>query len=317
MNKYIIFGGTGSLGLVLVEKLLQRNPKDLIFVASRGEEKIVKFRQRFASYSNIKSYFCDIRDFDAVKHLIFDIKPDIIINCAALKNVPEGEEFPIEFLKTNTLGTYNVVKAVEDFGNKEIKVLSISTDKSCAPFTTYGMTKSLQERIHLRGKCGVYNAVRYGNVISSRGSVIPFFKEKLSRGEKLPITDERMTRFFISLESSVELIFDALEDSEGGKIFIPKIKSAKITDLAKVLLKYSSLPEDWVEIVGVRNGEKLHEGLISSDELFKTEDDGKNWVIHDMLSKKTFDDLQNPYSSSDCLMSRDELEQFLKKNKII
>lgn len=317
--KILCFGGTGSLGLVLVEKLLQRNSKDKIFVASRGEEKIVKFRQRFVDYNNIKSYFCDIRDFDAVKHLIFDIKPDVIINCAALKNVPEGEEFPVEFLKTNTLGTHNLVRAVEDFGNKQIKVLSVSTDKACAPLTAYGMTKSLQERIHLRGKCGIFNCVRYGNVLESRGSVIPFFKEKLSKGEKLPITDERMTRFFLSLEQSVELIFDALEDKEGGKVFVPKIKSAKIINLAQKMLASAGLSEDHFQIVGIRPGEKLHESLISEDEIFRTQNDGKNWVIHDILTNRSFTDLEYAYSSGDLWvrMNAWELKEFLKKNKII
>lgn len=317
MKKYLIFGGTGSLGLVLVDKLLQRNSKDEIFVASRGEEKIVKFREKFPNKTN--SFFCDVRDFEAVKRLIFEIKPDIIINCAALKNVPQGEEFPVEFLKTNTLGTHNLVRAVEDFGDKEIKVLSISTDKACSPLTAYGMTKSIQERIHLRGKCGIFNCVRYGNVLQSRGSVIPFFKEKLSKGERLPITDERMTRFFLSLEDSVGLIFDALQDTEGGKVFVPKIKSTRIVDLAKLMLESVGLPKDYIDIVGIRPGEKLHESLISDDEAFRTQNVGKNWVIHDMLTGRSFSDLKEAYSSGGVLvrMNDYELKEFLGKNKII
>ena len=320
MNKYLIYGGTGSLGLVLVEKLLRQNAflrqSVWIHVASRGEEKIVRFREKFPQ-SNIHSHFCDIRDYDAVKRLLFEVKPDVVINCAALKDVPEGEEFPVEFLKTNTLGTHNIVRAAEEYGNKELKVLSVSTDKACAPLTSYGMTKSLQERIHVRGKCGIFNVVRYGNVLQSRGSVIPFFKDKLSRGEKLPITDERMTRFFISLEDSVELIFDALNDSEGGKVFVPKIKSIKIIDLARAMLESVGLSKDFLRIVGIRPGEKLHESLISFDESFRTQNDEKNWVIHDMLSKRSFTDLHDVYSSYDVLMNEFELKEFLLKNKII
>ena len=323
MNKYLIYGGTGSLGLVLVEKLLSRSrflrQQYHIHVASRGEEKIVKFREKFGHLSNVHSSFCDIRDSDAVKRLLFEVQPDVVINCAALKDVPEGEEFPVEFLKTNTLGTHNIVRAAEEYGNKDLKVLSVSTDKACAPLTAYGMTKALQERIHLRGKCGIFNAVRYGNVLSSRGSVIPFFKDKLSRGEKLPITDERMTRFFLSLEDSVELIFDALNDLEGGKVFVPKIKSMRIIDLAKTMLESASLPKDHFSVVGIRPGEKLHESLISSDEAFRVENGGKNWVIHDTLSKRTFADLDGEYSSGGvCVRMNDyELKEFLLKNKII
>ncbi|MDO8659936.1 MAG: polysaccharide biosynthesis protein [Candidatus Parcubacteria bacterium] len=324
MNKYLIYGGTGSLGLVLVEKLLTRAAflrwQIQIHVVSRGEEKIVRFREKFGHLNNVHSSFCDIRDYDAVKRLLFEVQPDVVINCAALKDVPEGEEFPVEFLKTNTFGTHNIVRAAEEYGNKDLKVLSISTDKACAPLTAYGMTKSLQERIHLRGKCGIFNVVRYGNVLSSRGSVIPFFKDKLSRGEKLPITDERMTRFFISLEDSVELIFDALNDTEGGKIFVPKIKSMKIIDLAHAMLSAAGSTEDYLHIlyVGIRPGEKIHESLISADEAFRVENDGKNWVIHDMLSKRTLtNDLKDAYSSDNVLMNETELKEFLIKNKII
>lgn len=324
MNKYLIYGGTGSLGLVLVEKLLAKSgflrQQYQIHVASRGEEKIVKFREKFGHLSNVHSSFCDIRDYDAVKRLLFEVQPDVVINCAALKDVPEGEEFPVEFLKTNTLGTHNIVRAAEEYGNKDLKVLSVSTDKACAPLTAYGMTKSLQERIHVRGKCGIFNVVRYGNVLSSRGSVIPFFKEKLSQGKMLPITDERMTRFFISLEDSVELIFDALNDNEGGKVFVPKIKSMKIIDLAKAMLSavgFSDDPYLHLVFVGIRPGEKLHESLISFDESFRTQNDGKNWVIHDMLSGRSFTDLHDVYSSFDDLMGEFEIKDFLLKNKII
>lgn len=319
--KFLCVGGTGSLGLVLVEKLLAQarflRQQYQIHVASRGEEKIVKFREKFGYLSNVCSSFCDIRDADAIRRLLFEIQPDIVINCAALKDVPEGEEFPVEFLKTNALGTHNIVRAAEEYGNKELKVLFISTDKSCAPLTSYGMSKAIAERVHIRGKCSIFNCVRYGNVLLSRGSVIPFFKDKLSRGEQLPITDERMTRFFISLEDSVELIFDALNDSTGGKIFVPKIKSMKIIDLAQTMLVAVGLPKDHLRIVGIRNGEKIHESLISADEAFRVENNGKNWIIHDMLSKRSFTDLKGAYSSDSVLMNKTELKEFLLKNKII
>jgi len=318
--RYLIFGGTGSLAKVLIERIL-KDKKGFVFAFSRSEEKHVKIRQQFPE---IQTIIGDIRDYDSVLNAIIDICPTHIIQAAALKNVPECEEFPLEAIKTNLLGSQNIVKAVENYipyrtRMSDLKILSISTDKACKPVNAYGMTKALQEKIHLRGKRAIFNCVRYGNVLESRGSVIPFFKDKLEKGEKLPITDPNMTRFLMSLDQSVNLIFKALEDYEGGKIFIPKIGSAKIIDLAEVMLEHYKLPADHVEYVGIRPGEKINESLISEEEIYRTQELDDVFVVHDILKKVKYDDLEEEYSSGDprYLMSKHKLKAFLKKHGVI
>ena len=315
---YLIFGGTGSLGKVLVERIL-KDKKGFVFVFSRSEEKHVKIRQQFPQ---IRTIIGDVRDYDAVFKAIIDVDPTHIINAAALKNVPECEEFPLEAIKTNLLGSQNIVKAVENcIHYSDLKVLSISTDKACLPLNSYGMTKALQERIHLRGKRGIFNVCRYGNVLESRGSVIPFFKEKIEKNENLPVTHQDMTRFFMSLNQSVDLIFKALGDEEGGKVFIPKIKGARIIDLAEIMIEESKKNLS-IEIVGIRPGEKFDECLVSESECLRTEEVGDTLIIHDILKpyKKyecNFLKGYRDYSSNGPSMLKEELRTFLKTNGVI
>jgi FlaA1/EpsC-like NDP-sugar epimerase len=307
--KYLIFGGTGSLGKVLTKKLLSLNRSVVVF--SRDEAKHVVFRNLFPT---VKTIIGDVRDFQAVSRAIRDVAPDVVIFASAMKNVPEAEQFPMEAVKTNVLGTENVLEAVCNRVNqKPCYVLSISTDKATSPNTSYGFAKALQERVHLSYNAGeiICNAVRYGNVLESRGSVIPFYKERIKHNQTLPLTDESMTRFFMSLDQSVDLILDALDDKEGGKVFIPKVKSAYIKTLAEVMCDFYEIDYSKIELVGIRPGEKIHESLVSLEETFRAEDLGKNYIIHDVFTSKKFTDLTIQYSSDTCLMTKEELKTFL------
>lgn len=311
--KYLIFGGTGSLGKVLIKRLLRDNNQITVF--SRDEAKHVNIKKLYPDVYNIIG---DVRDYDSVFDAIKWVEPNVVINCSALKNVPEVEEFPFEAVKTNVLGTENICKASSRLGTH--KVLSISTDKACKPVNAYGMTKALQERIHLTHNSykQICNVARYGNVLSSRGSVIPFFKERLEMGKTLTVTHPEMTRFFMTLESSVDLIERALSHDRGGKTFIPKIKSAKILDLAYVMCDiYGKDPASTIQDVGIRPGEKLDEVLISEEEIYRTEDAGDVFIMNDVFSKVHFNSLTSEYSSKDHLMTQHELKYFLLSSGVL
>lgn len=327
-ERILIFGGTGSLGKELLQEFL-KDEGNVLAVFSRDEAKHVVIKQNFPK---VESIMGDIRDLQAVRSAIRKFKPTQIINASALKNIPECEFFPTEALKTNTLGAINVVQAVEEL-EKPVKCLFISTDKACHPANAYAMSKALAERIHLKGSPPhVFNVCRYGNVLNSRGSVIPFFMEKIKQNKKLPITDPRMTRFFMSMSDAVELIKFSLTDDHGGKIFIPEIRSVRIITLARVLLKYYFKGGDEnIEEVGIRPGEKLHETLISEQEWHYTHNCTSSGFDHPHLyitdSTKNYENLHHPFVSSDELsyssnsenriMDEDELLVFLKEKGVI
>lgn len=330
---YLIFGGTGSLGKTLIERLLQM--KKTVYVFSRDEAKHHRIKLQ---HPEVKTIIGDVRDYSAVLKAINDVSPKVIINAAAMKQVPICEEYPFEAVLTNTVGTQNIVKAVEEhcrgWHYAPVRVLSISTDKACKPVNSYGMTKALQERIHLRGnkpESHIHNCVRYGNVLESTGSVIPIFKALWEEAKKrgyhggscciegpyLPITDARMTRFLLSLNEAVDLIFTALEDEEGGKIFIPKVKSTTILNVAKAMMFVYGTAN--IKVTGIRPGEKIHEILISEEETLRTEDLGKVFVIHDINSNRQFTAVTEEYNSGSpqCLMNQQETYDFLKGHKVI
>jgi len=309
----LIFGGTGSLGTTLVQRFLEKGKIPIVF--SRDEAKQHKMDQTLEN-ELIGYVIGDVRDYESVERAIRQYNPDVIINAAAMKQVPACEHHPYQALQTNTIGTYNIVRAVEALGEVR-KVLSVSTDKACKPVNAYGMTKALQERIHLNGRGSIYNCVRYGNVLESTGSVIPIFKKRLAQGKMLKITDKRMTRFLLSLNQAVDLISRALDDNEGGKIFIPKVPATNILDLAKVMMKMSKAKSETVILSGIRPGEKIDEILVSEEELWRTEDLGDVFVVHNTTSSKTFEDLDKEYSSKSDLMDRERLEEFLEEHNVI
>jgi FlaA1/EpsC-like NDP-sugar epimerase len=322
-KRYLIFGGTGSLGKTLCRRITDGE----IYVFSRDEAKHHKLSLEFP---NVRSIIGDIRDYNAVLRAIRDVRPTVIINAAAMKQVPACEDFPYEAVQTNIGGTQNIVRAVEElypipeptgeqfmFHPEKLRVLSISTDKACKPVNSYGMTKALQERIHLNGKANaIFNCVRYGNVLESTGSVIPVFKKLIEEGKDLPITDVNMTRFLMSLDQAVDLIFKALQDISGRNVFLPYVRSAKITDLADVMIKKSGKSLKHY-VSGIRPGEKLHEVLISEEETHRTETQQNIYIIRNFSWVLSARHINCEYSSADHIMSFEELEKFLESHGVL
>ena len=274
----LITGGTGSFGKAFVKTVLERCPgiKRLV-IYSRDELKQFEMSQQFteAHYPALRYFIGDVRDADRLRRALEGI--DTVIHAAALKQVPTAEYNPFEFIKTNVLGAQNVVEACLDTGVK--RVVALSTDKAAAPINLYGATKLCSDKLftaanNIKGPRDLFfSVVRYGNVMGSRGSVIPFFLERRKTGV-LPITDPAMTRFNISLQEGVDMVLWTLENAKGGEIFVPKIPSYHITDVAKAIG-----PECEYPIVGIRPGEKIHEEMITSSDSFNTVDLGNYFAI--------------------------------------
>lgn len=278
-NKSILItGGTGSLGKELTRTILKNWPdvKRLV-IFSRDEQKQFQMDQEFpaAKYSAIRYFIGDVRDFERVKRALEGI--DYVIHAAAMKHVHIAEYNPDECVKTNIGGADNVIRACLE--TNVSKVVALSTDKACAPINLYGATKLTSDKLFIaangiRGKRDLkFSVVRYGNVMGSNGSVIPFFLNQKKNGV-LPITDENMTRFNITLKGGVDMVLNALETAWGGELFVPKIPSYKIMDVAKAVA-----PNCEHKVTGIRPGEKVHEEMITSSDSFTTYDLGKYYVI--------------------------------------
>lgn len=276
----LITGGTGSFGNHFTEYVLKHYKPKKIIIYSRDEFKQFNMANKFKSYEDIMRFFIgDIRDKERLLRALDDV--DYVIHAAALKQVPACEYNPIEAVRTNIDGAINVVNAVLDTPSVK-RVVALSTDKSVNPINLYGGTKLVSDKLFIAANAysGTKNVrfavVRYGNVAGSRGSVIPFFKQIIENGgKKLPITDYRMTRFWISLEQGVELVIKALEEASGGETFISKIPSFKITDLAQAMLPGCEMPE-----VGIREGEKLHEVMVTQEDSVATYEYEKHYIIY-------------------------------------
>ncbi|MGZ3690419.1 MAG: UDP-N-acetylglucosamine 4,6-dehydratase (inverting) [Pseudobdellovibrio sp.] len=277
-KKILITGGTGSFGKKFIEVVLKKYPdvKRLV-IYSRDELKQFELAQKFPNhkYPQLRFFIGDVRDRERLTRACEGI--DIIVHAAALKQVPTAEYNPMECIRTNVLGAENVVNAALD---SEVKmVVALSTDKAAAPINLYGATKLCSDKLfiaanNIRGNRDLkFSVVRYGNVLGSRGSVVPFFLDKKSTG-KLPITHERMTRFNITLEEGVDMVIYAIENSRGGELFVPKIPSYRILDIAKAVA-----PECETEIIGIRPGEKIHEEMITETDSLNTYDCGRYYVI--------------------------------------
>lgn len=273
-----ITGGTGSFGRKFTETILAKYPdiKRLV-IFSRDELKQFDMSNSFphSKYPSIRYFLGDVRDKDRLKRALNNI--DIVVHAAALKQVPAAEYNPMEFVKTNIMGAENLISAAIDCNVKA--VVALSTDKAAAPINLYGATKLCSDKLFVTannisgGHDIKFSVVRYGNVLGSRGSVVPFFLEKRKTGT-LPITHEEMTRFNISLDEGVEMVLHAIDNAIGGEIFIPKIASFKLVDLAEAVS-----PSSKVEIVGIRPGEKLHEEMITSSDSYMTVDLGRYFAI--------------------------------------
>ncbi len=280
----LITGGTGSFGKKMVQVVLsQYRPKSLT-IFSRDELKQFEMSQIFSplKYPCLKYVLGDVRDANRLARVFDHI--DYVIHAAALKQVPAAEANPEEYIKTNVLGAMNVIEAALD--NNVKKVIALSTDKAANPINLYGATKLCSDKLFVAAN--IYSArektkfavVRYGNVLGSRGSVIPFFKERAALGV-LPITDERMTRFWITLDQAVHFVINSLSASKGGEIFVPRIPSMKIVDLAKAIA-----PKCKLQFIGIRPGEKLHETLISEDEARNAVEFKQCYIIQPLLKQR-------------------------------
>jgi len=277
-SQILITGGTGSFGRYFVKHVLSNYPyiKRLV-VFSRDELKQWEMRQSFPEedYPQLRFFLCDVRDQDRLRRALEGI--DTVIHAAALKQVPAAEYNPIEFIKTNILGAENLVQACLDCDVR--RVVALSTDKAAAPINLYGATKLCSDKLfiaanNIKGSRNLsFSVVRYGNVMGSRGSVIPFFLGRASSGT-LPITDPSMTRFNISLSEGVDMVFWALQNAMGGELFVPKIPSYRITDLAEAIGPSCDKP-----VVGIRPGEKIHEEMITSSDSLSTIDLGRFYAI--------------------------------------
>ncbi|MBT3240593.1 MAG: UDP-N-acetylglucosamine 4,6-dehydratase (inverting) [Chloroflexi bacterium] len=262
----LVTGGTGSFGKKFIKILLEKYNPAKVIVFSRDELKQHEMRVAGFNQENLRYFIGDVRDLGRLRRAVEGV--DIVVHAAALKQVPACEYNPIEAIKTNIEGTSNVVEAALDSGVR--RVLMLSTDKAVSPANLYGATKLAAEKLTIQsnayagGRETRFSCVRYGNVVGSRGSVVPVFLRQRDSG-KLTITDARMTRFWLSLEQGVNFVINAIEKMYGGEVFVPKIPSTTIPDLAKAIA-----PDAELEVIGIRPGEKLHEVLISEDEARST-----------------------------------------------
>lgn len=280
-NKTILItGGTGSFGNHFVDYILKNYKPEKIIIYSRDEYKQFVMANKYKEYEDILRFFIgDVRDKERLKRALKNV--DYVVHAAAMKQVPACEYNPIEAVKTNINGAMNVVDAVLDSDSVK-RVVALSTDKAVNPVNLYGGTKLVSDKLFIAANSYAgnrdlsFSVVRYGNVAGSRGSVIPFFKNIIDNGGKeLPITDYRMTRFWIDLEQGVELVIKALQEAKGGETFISKIPSFKITDLAQAMLPGCDMPE-----VGIREGEKLHEVMVTREDSATTYEYDRHFIIY-------------------------------------
>jgi len=270
----LVTGGTGSFGRKFVEVALAEGSPQKVIVFSRDELKQFEMAQRVPD-PRMRFHLGDVRDRERLARSFQGV--DIVIHAAALKQIPAAEYNPFEAIKTNVLGAENVISAALDAGVQ--RVIALSTDKAASPINLYGATKLCSDKLFIAGNAYAggkqtrLSVVRYGNVVGSRGSVIPFFKEKRKEG-KIPITDARMTRFWITLEQGVRFVIACLDRMHGGELFVPKIPSMRLVDLAEAIA-----PGCKLETVGIRPGEKLHELMIGEDDARRGVDDGDHFTL--------------------------------------
>lgn len=332
-KRVLITGGTGSLGKVLTRRILsgQMGTPQSVVVFSRDEAKQHEMRMDYLNrrsvteevmYHNferkLQFKIGDVRDFHSVAQALTNI--DIVFNAAALKQVPACEYFPYEAVRTNIEGAENIVRAIKELRLDVETVVAISTDKACKPTNVMGMTKAIQERIFLTANIDCpktrFVAVRYGNVLASRGSVVPLFLDQIDAGGPITITEKNMTRFLLTLDQAVDTVFEAMQFAEAGETYIPKIKAARIVDVVNALIGKKKIE---IKETGVRPGEKLHEVLVSQEESLRTISRGDYFAIKSILPeiskpvaaiKFDFDEL----SSEHFLMTSKEVDEFLSKN---
>lgn len=335
-KRILVTGGTGSMGKVLVRRLLscELGRPEKVIVFSRDEAKQhfmrVEYQHVRAStdeiiYHNferlLQFWIGDVRDFHSIASALRET--DIVVNGAAMKQVPTCEYFPYEAVRTNIEGAENIVRAIQEHRIPVETVVGVSTDKACKPVNTMGMSKAIQERIftqaNMRCNGTRFVCVRYGNVLASRGSVIPLFHEQIRRGGPVTITTTEMTRFLLSLEQAVDTVFAAIRTARPGETYVPNAPAARITDIASALIGDRSIRR---VVTGVRPGEKTHEVMVSDEEVNRAITRDKWYAIQPMLPEIADDtpftpSLTKEFSSADCLMTLEETVAMLAANDLL
>ncbi len=337
-KRILVTGGTGSMGKTFVRRALSGKDglPEKIVVLSRDEAKQHYMRTEYLTkksnptdeviYNNflntLQFRIGDVRNYADVVAALKDI--DIVINAAALKQVPTCEYFPHQAVNTNCVGVQNIVRAINDMQLPVETVVGVSTDKACKPVNVMGMTKAIQEKIfisaNVHNKDTKYVCVRYGNVLASRGSVIPFFHEQIRNGGPVTLTDENMTRFLLSLEDAVDIVIEAIAKAQPGETFIPIAPTASIENVAKALIGDKNIP---IKVTGIRPGEKMHETLISDEESIRTCRRGDYYVIQPMLpevlkrNQVQTRDLIGRYSSDQNVLNLKQTIELLEKHELL
>lgn len=335
-KRVLVTGGTGSMGKILVRRLLsgELGLPETVVVLSRDEAKQYDMRASYtnkivgmdeAVYENFKKrlqfWIGDVRDYRTVCNVLRGI--DVVINAAAMKQVPTCEYFPYEAVQTNCLGAFNIVQAINELSLPVECVVGISTDKAAKPVNVMGMTKAIQERIftsaNILNKTTRFVCVRYGNVLASRGSVIPLFHKQINAGGPVTVTVPEMTRFLLSLEQAVDTVFAALKFAEPGETIIPRAPAATVINIAKSLVGNRNIP---IEITGIRPGEKMHEIMISEEEINHTVERNGYYVIKSMLPELNEAPIKSKvltkeFSSGDWVLNPEETIALLKKNNLL
>ena len=333
----LVTGGTGSLGQVLVRRLLggELGAVRKVIVLSRDEAKQHTMRLAYlhrtvttdeSIYSNFQRVLefriGDVRSYPDVARSVGDA--DVVINAAALKQVPTCEYFPEQAVATNCSGAANVVRAVREHGRRVQAVVGVSTDKACKPVNVMGMTKAIQERIIIAANLDAsdtrFMVVRYGNVLASRGSVVPLFHDQIAAGGPVTLTAAEMTRFLITLEEAVDMVFHALTHGRPGETIVPVTPSATVVDIAQALVGDRDIP---IRVTGIRPGEKLHEVLISEEECHRARRDGRYYVIGPMLPEldpehgQRRDELKGEYTSATGVLTPSQTRALLERNDLL
>lgn len=334
-KRIVVTGGTGSLGTVLVRRLLSgavgRPERITVFSRDEGKQHTMRLSYQHRTTATdevifhnfeelLRFHIGDVRDPAGLNAVLRDA--DVVFNAAALKQVPTCEYFPYEAVQTNVSGAENIVRAIRDNRHPVETVVGISTDKAAKPVNVMGMSKAIQERIFVRANLDCpetrFVCARYGNVLASRGSVIPLFHAQIRHGGPVTITSPEMTRFLLSLEDAVDTILAAVAEGQAGETYIPRVPSARVDDLAAVLI--GDRPIETM-VTGIRPGEKLHEVLVTEEEGHRTLARGDYYVIAPMLPELQAgvpdQRLEREYSSGDDVMRRDQLDELLRRNRLL
>ncbi|MBI2676115.1 MAG: SDR family NAD(P)-dependent oxidoreductase [Candidatus Aenigmarchaeota archaeon] len=320
-KKVLVTGGTGSFGHQVTSMLLEHGPEEII-IFSRDENKQHHMRSEYNS-PKLKFVIGDVRDYERVKEVTKNV--DIIFHAAALKHVPYCEFHPYEAFKTNVVGAHNVKRAAIE--NDVQRLIAISTDKAVKPVNAMGMSKAMQEKLLLNnnGKESntVISCVRYGNVIGSRGSVMPLFESKVKAGQPLPITSAKMTRFMLTLPQAINLVFYALQNANGGEIFVKKAPACRMVDFAQAYAEAITGKAGYpLEVVGVRPGEKIHEVLVAREEMHRAKEADDYFIIEPYKSfytpvSENTDNAEEYGSNTTVQMPKQDILKLLKETKWI